>query len=249
MANSAGFTVVLITGVGRGLAEIYLLRPNHIVIGSVRDRESPNYDELKKLPTAEGSRLFLVSIESSNLDDPKNALKDVESEGITHIDVVIANAGACPFPGPLQTVMIQDVLDAFKVNAASPIQLYQATRPFLEKSARPVWLSVSSVAGSIKNVEENKTHFLLAYGMSKSALDFFTMAVHAAHSNWISYAVHPGLVQTDLGNQGARMQGLEEAPVTLKDSCNSIIASIDKATRAEVSGKFIDLVDNNEIPW
>lgn len=62
--------------------------------------------------------------------------------------------------------------------------------------------------------------------MSKAALDFFTVAVHSAHPNFIVYAIHPGLVQTDLGNGGAKMQGLEKAPVTLEDSCAKIMGSV-----------------------
>ncbi|UKZ75706.1 hypothetical protein TrVFT333_003398 [Trichoderma virens FT-333] len=253
MAISTKPTVVFITGAGRGIGKgltaVYLLRPNHVVIGSVRDKSSPNHDELKKLPTAEGSRLILVSIDSSELDDPAKALEHVQSEGITYIDIVIANAGICPSPGPFQNVPIKDVLEGFKVNAAAPIQLYHATSPFLEKSTQPVWLSISSIVGSIKNAEQYNAPFIFAYGLSKSSLNFFTMAIHAAHPNWISYAVHPGLVQTDMGNAGARMQGLEKAPVTLEDSCSSIIVSIDKATRAETSGRFIDLASDTEISW
>lgn len=166
---------IIYLGIGKGLIEAYLLRPNHIVIGSVRDKSSPNYAELKKLPTAEGSRLILISIENSELDGPEKALKDVASQGIDHIDVIIANAAICPYPAPLQNVAVQDVLDALRINAVSPVQLYHATRPFLAKSSQPVWLSLSSVVGSIKNVEIHKADSFLAYGVSKSALGFFTM--------------------------------------------------------------------------
>lgn len=118
-----------------------------------------------------------MSIDSSELDDPAKALDAVESEGIMHIDIVIANAGICPSPGPFPSVPIQDVLDGFKVNTAAPIQLYHATRPFLEKSAQPVWLSISSIVASIKNVEKHNAPFLFAYGISKSSQNFFTMWV------------------------------------------------------------------------
>jgi NAD(P)-dependent dehydrogenase (short-subunit alcohol dehydrogenase family) len=62
--------------------------------------------------------------------------------------------------------------------------------------------------------------------MSKAALNFFTMAVHSANPNIIAYAVHPGLVQTDLGNGGAKARGLEKAPVTLEDCCSKVMASV-----------------------
>ncbi|ODQ69378.1 hypothetical protein LIPSTDRAFT_30822 [Lipomyces starkeyi NRRL Y-11557] len=57
-------TIVLITGasrsLGKALVQTYLSRPNHIVVGSVRDKASPNAQELNTLPPAAGSRLFLV---------------------------------------------------------------------------------------------------------------------------------------------------------------------------------------------
>ncbi|KAJ5093872.1 hypothetical protein N7456_009733 [Penicillium angulare] len=251
MSNSTNTTVVFITGVGRGIGrsilEAFLLRPNHIVIGSVRDKTSEKYEELKKLPTADASRLLLVSIDSANMDDPQASIKDIEAEGITHIDVVIANAGITPSAGPLDKVTIQDVSDALSINAMSPIQLYHATRPLLEKSSRPVWFSMTSAAGSIGNVEIHNAQFFLAYGISKAAMNFFTKSIHAAHTNWIAYAVHPGVVQSEMGNQGARLQGLEKAPVTLEDCATNILASVDGATREHTSGKFFNFTDNSHI--
>ncbi|KAJ5287420.1 hypothetical protein N7478_003106 [Penicillium angulare] len=237
------------TGIGRSILEAFLLRPNYIVIGSVRDKTSEKYEELKRLPTAYGSRLLLISIDSTNMDDPQASIKDIEAEGITHVDVVIANAGITPSAGPLDKVAIQDVSDALSINAMSPIQLYHATRPLLEKSSRPVWFSMTSAAGSIGNVEMHNAHFLLAYGISKATMNFFTKPVHAAHANWIAYAVHPGLVRSEMGNEGARLQGLEKAPVTLEDCATNILAPIDGATRGKTSGRFLNFTDNSELPW
>lgn len=62
--------------------------------------------------------------------------------------------------------------------------------------------------------------------MSKAATNFFTMAVHRAQANFIAYAVHPGLVQTDFGNAGAKMQGMEKATIALEDSCAKIMSYV-----------------------
>lgn len=64
------------------------------------------------------------------------------------------------------------------------------------------------------------------------------------------------------------MQGLEKAPVTVEDCCNKIvplvrftcffgghlvamltISQIDSATREKTSGKFINVLDGEELPW
>lgn len=97
-------------GIGKAIAERYLLRSNHIVIGSVRDATTPKNEELRKSLTADGSRLLLVGIESTSLTDPKNAVKVIEAAGITHVIIVIVNAGISSTPAGLDTVDIQDVI-------------------------------------------------------------------------------------------------------------------------------------------
>ncbi|KAL9083282.1 MAG: hypothetical protein Q9165_008588 [Trypethelium subeluteriae] len=249
----ASTTVVFITGAGRGigraLTEAYLGRPNHLVIGSVRDSAHPKYQDLKGFPAANGSRLHLVSIENTSIEDPKKAVKSIEAAGVSHIDIVIANAGISPTPSPAETVDIKDVIDCFHVNTVSPIVLYQAVKPLLEKSSSPKWLTVSSAAASIDRLEVHNASFVSAYGISKAGVDWFTVAVHASNPKWIAFAIHPGLVQTEMGNMGARLMGLEEAPNTLEESSSKTIAVLDKATRESTSGKFINVIDGSEFPW
>lgn len=68
-------TVVLITGttrgVGKAILELYLLKPDHIIISGNRD---PN------------------NTASQALVDPANAIRDLESHGVDHVDIVITNA-------------------------------------------------------------------------------------------------------------------------------------------------------------
>jgi NAD(P)-dependent dehydrogenase (short-subunit alcohol dehydrogenase family) len=62
-------TVVLITGanrgIGKGLLELYLLKPNHLVIAANRDPEHPTSKALAELPTADGTRLLVVKIDAT----------------------------------------------------------------------------------------------------------------------------------------------------------------------------------------
>ncbi|ROT38152.1 NAD(P)-binding protein [Sodiomyces alkalinus F11] len=246
-------TTVFITGVGRGigrgLLEAYLARPNHTVIGSVRNSADPKYDELKALPAGEGSKLILVSIESSSLTDPKKAVEEVQAAGVSVIDIVIANAGYAPPTVPAEQVEIKDVVEAFNVNTVGPIVLYQAVRPLLEKSAQPKWLSVSTAAASIDRLDAYNASFVAAYGISKAAQNWFTVGVHSANKSFIVFAIHPGLVQTEMGNAGARSLGLKEAPNTIEESVTKTIDFVEKSTREETSGKFFNVIDGAVIPW
>ncbi|KAK9364982.1 NAD(P)-binding protein [Lipomyces kononenkoae] len=250
-----GSTVVLITGVsrgiGRGLVEAYLSRPNHIVIGSVRDKTTPYVQELESLPAAEGSRLLLIKIESTALGDPAEAIKDVEAAGIDHIDVVIANAGGTGGGAfqPLDTVSVDMMTQAFNVNALGPVVLYQAVYPLLQKSKTPKWISISSAVATIGNMETRQTHIVPAYGAAKAALNWVTVAAHSANKWLIAVAMHPGFVQTDLGNSAAKKIGLEKATTTTEECIDAITRFVDNATREKSSGKFVNVIDGTEIPW
>lgn len=61
--------VVLITGanrgIGKGLLELYLLKPNHFVIAANRDPEHPTSKALAELPTADGTSLLVVKIDAT----------------------------------------------------------------------------------------------------------------------------------------------------------------------------------------
>ncbi|KAL4963350.1 NAD(P)-binding protein [Aspergillus stella-maris] len=252
-------TIVLVTGVSRGigrtLLETYLVRPHHTVIGSIRDPSAPYASDLQSLPTATGTTLHLVKIESSNADDAFAAVQQLASSDsaptIKHLDVVIANAGGAGENGiiPLDSVSGAVVTDVLAVNALGPLALYQTIKPLLEKAAAPVWVSISSAAGSIGRLELHKAHIAPAYGIAKAALNWVTIAIHSANKGFVAFAVHPGLVQTESGNRSARAMGLPQAPNPQRQSVDGILGLVDSATREKTSGKFFNVIDGTEIPW
>ncbi|TVY86317.1 Norsolorinic acid ketoreductase [Lachnellula willkommii] len=224
--------VVFITGAGRGigfaLAQAYLSQTNCTVIASARNGSA----ELKALPAGNGSKLLLVTIENLSSTDPKNAVKEVEAAGIRYIDIVIANAGVSPPVDPLETVELEEMSTTFKINALGPLGLFQASKDLLDKSSNPRWVSVSSAAGSIGAMEAFGAYIAPAYSVSKAAL------------NWITL-----LVATDMGNKTAKFLGLEKAPYTQEYCAEHMINLIEKASRESTSGKFIDVIKGEEVPW
>ncbi len=161
-------------GIGKGLAQAYLLRPNHTVIGSIRDDTTPNIAELKSSPTADGSKLLLVHVESTSTEDPKKALSEIQSAGIDYIDVVIANAGGSPPVEPIDIVKPSDMILTFQTNALGPLILFQTFRPLLQKSRSPKWISVSSKAGSCGCMGGMGSWITPAYGAAKASLNWIT---------------------------------------------------------------------------
>jgi norsolorinic acid ketoreductase len=131
--------------------------------------------ELKALPTGNGSRLLLVTIESASYSDPRSAVKEMVAAGIHHVDIVIANAGVSPPVAPLETVGLEEMVATFQVNALGPLALFQVSRDLLKKSNNPKWVSISSAAGSIGSMEAFGAHIAPAYCVSKAALNWITL--------------------------------------------------------------------------
>ncbi|KAJ0277355.1 hypothetical protein Brms1b_007390 [Colletotrichum noveboracense] len=105
--------IVLITGanrgIGKGLLEKYLARPNHTVIGTVRDPDHESAKVLASLPKANGSSLVLVKFDITVKTDGLEAVKQLEAQGINHLDVVIANAGVCFAWPKVSEIKVEDI--------------------------------------------------------------------------------------------------------------------------------------------
>lgn len=144
-------TIVLISGanrgIGKGILELYLSKPNHTVIAANRDPNHPSSKALADLPTAEGSSLVLVKVDATVSTDALEAVKHLEAQGIDHIDIVIANAGVCYVWPKVSEVKAEDIQGHFVPNVHGFIWLYQATLPLLKKSKLGKFISIGSSAG------------------------------------------------------------------------------------------------------
>ncbi|KAI1350301.1 aflatoxin biosynthesis ketoreductase nor-1 [Xylaria sp. FL0043] len=231
-------TIVFISGVSRGigkaLAAAYLSRPNHRVIGSIRNSSPPEgVEELSLSPTANGSSLMLVKIESTNPEDPERVLQEMIVAGVDRLDIVISNAGGSPVPpSPLESVSAEELLSVYHTNVIGPLRLFQVFKPLLQKSKTPKWIWQSSIGGSITSMAQTSSWIAPSYGASRAA------------SNWIA-----SLVQTPSGNWVAQQIGMEKAPITMELCVERIMTLVDGATRNKVSGKFISTVEGIELPW
>ncbi|OTA57982.1 NAD(P)-binding protein [Hypoxylon sp. EC38] len=240
MANP---TVILITGVSKGIglriAEICLDRPNHVVIGSIRDDTTQAVAELKKRAPAEGSKLLLVHIESTSPEDPKKAAAVVEAAGIDHVDIIIANAGASPFPVlPIETIPNADLVWAFQANAAGPLGLFQAFRHLLQKSKSPKWASITSTVSFTRP------------SLPADWLIELVRALAYSQQEWLTVIdIHPGHARTEPGNWIAKQIGLEEAPLTIDESAKAVLKTVETTTREAALGKLIHAVDGSVLPW
>lgn len=147
-------TIVLITGasrgLGRGLAERFLAKPNHVVVAANRDPNGETSRALQDLPKGEGSRLIIVKLDSAVEADTIEAVKTLEAQGIDSLDIVVANAGISEVYPAVSAVNASDLQRHITINVLGVIWLYQAVLPLLRKSPDPKWVTMGSSAGSLE---------------------------------------------------------------------------------------------------
>ncbi|PMD31479.1 putative aflatoxin biosynthesis ketoreductase nor-1 [Hyaloscypha variabilis F] len=234
-------TVYLITGanggIGLALVTEYAQRANNIIVAGVRDNTKSA--ALRAIVPASSSKIIIVKIDSLSATDPATAVASLSKHSITHLDVVIANAGIANHWGSAITTPAEELEVHLKVNAVGPLVLFQAVYPLLEKSTvQPKFVAISTGIASITDMEQFPVPST-AYGTSKAALNYVMRKLHFEHPNIVIYPINPGWVQTDMGSGSANSFGMEDAPTTLVDSIVGVTKSIDNATREGESGKLV----------
>ncbi|KAF2647184.1 putative aflatoxin biosynthesis ketoreductase nor-1 [Lophiostoma macrostomum CBS 122681] len=242
-------TVYFVTGAARGLGKAfvanYLARSGTTVIAAVRNSSSSG--SLKDLPVGKGSKLVIVEIDSRDPPTAAKAISSLESQGISKIDVVIANAAISTEADPVADVKLDVLKEHVEVNAYGPLVLFQAVLPLLQKSSNPKFAALGSPLGSITGME-SRPFPAASYGISKVALHWIVRKIHLEHANITSFALDPGFVQTDMGNSGAQRVGMEKAFITTEESINFLVPAIDKATKAATSGHFPS-IEGGDFAW
>jgi norsolorinic acid ketoreductase len=114
-------TVYLVTGsargIGRGIVKELLKRPNTTVFAGVRDTNAPAAADLKRLEVGKESKLILLTLDATKKSDNDAAVSAIKSYGLSHVDVVIANAGVATKPRPTVDVPESDFLYAYQVRS------------------------------------------------------------------------------------------------------------------------------------
>ncbi|KXG52063.1 Short-chain dehydrogenase/reductase SDR [Penicillium griseofulvum] len=235
-------TIVLITGanrgIGKGILELYLKKPNHFVIAANRNPTHPTSEALYDLPTAKGTTLEVIKMDALSPTDPDAAVQALATNRITHIDILIANAGIALSWPRVSDVKVEDIQKHIDVNVYGFIHLYQAFRPLLREAQAPKWVTIGNFV-PMQNA---------AYAPTKAVQHWYTKAI-SVEDPWLNaFPVDPGWVQTDLGNRGADAFGFEKAAVTVEDSAAGVVKVIDASTLETHSGKLFKF-DGNEEPW
>ncbi|KAK4443770.1 Norsolorinic acid ketoreductase [Podospora aff. communis PSN243] len=229
-------TTVLITGgsrgIGLGLVTKFLAQPNHTVIALNRS-PSPTLD---LLPRAPGSTLITLQYDASIPSSATNAIAALQEKGVSHLDIVIANAAILTGYPLVKDATREGLMEHYLVNVVGPLELYQAARGLLEKGERPRFAIVGSGAGSFARQPPIPHAY---YGGSKAVLPWYAIRLHAEDEWLSSFVIDPGWVKTEMGNTGAAFFGLKEAFGEVEDAVNGIYNVTTTATREKFGGKLV----------
>ncbi|KAJ5753370.1 uncharacterized protein N7511_007523 [Penicillium nucicola] len=240
-------------GLGLGLTKALLGRPGNILVVSVRNPEAAATlkSDVRNVTVGKDSVLHIIELDFSTAIPPQEIFQAVTtiSPTISHIDVLICNAG---FAAPMTRASLtsaEDLRTSFEVNTIAPLMVFQAFWPLMKKShSSPKLVVISSSVGSIAEQEPVPGG---AYGPSKAASNWITKALHSENEahGLVAFALHPGWVQTRAGEFVAKEWGYSGSPpVTVEESVTGMLKVIDEATRENFSGKFV--TQTGEIlPW
>jgi len=233
-------------GIGKGLLEIIIARPETTVIAAVRDI-APSTKALSSVKVGKDSKLIIVKIDSSVDTDPASAVAELKSKhSISKLDVLVSNAG---FMGPSATVLETSadvVRQSLEINTIGPLNLIKAFYPLLEASSDPKFLVITSTIGSFGEMANYPVPFF-SYGLSKAAANYLVSKLKYEVPKLTTIAFNPGWIKTDMGNFAATSVGMAEAPTELEGSVKGLVEQFDKAT-IEKSGSFLT-AEGQTIPW
>ena len=220
----------LVTGANRGIGLAFarhLSKRGDRVIATCRQPEKAR--DLAKLP---------LRLEKLDVADEKSiaALAGrIEGEAL---DVLINNAGIGEAGPMFGRLLMKDLEEAFRVNAAGPAALTQALLPNLRAGKRRAIVNLSSDLGSIS---ENESGGWIAYRASKAALNQLTRvaAAELKREAFICIAISPGWVRTDMGGPAG--------PLSPDESVAAMLEVIDRLEPSD-TGRFLDQ-HGKPMPW
>ncbi|OAQ59368.1 short chain dehydrogenase domain-containing protein [Pochonia chlamydosporia 170] len=239
MATVAKPTVYVVTGgnrgIGLGLVKGLLSRPSTTVIATVRNNASATslkQDISATVKIGDQSNLEIVELDLTAAPSAGKVEEIFSRLGYDHIDVLVNNAGVSPPMFTAAQTPAEDLRVAFEVNTIAP---------------QPKVIMMSSSVGCITFQELSGG----SYGPSKAALNWITRALHLQNeeAGLVAVALHPGWVQTRMGEKSAKdWEYPHPPPETVDNSVKGVLEVIDGATRDTVAGKFVTY-QGQVLPW
>jgi NAD(P)-dependent dehydrogenase (short-subunit alcohol dehydrogenase family) len=199
-------TTTLVTGATRGIGREVarrLVEAGQTVYLGARDLESGT-------AVAEAIGAIPIQLDATSSSSIAAAATRIRDE-VGSLDVLVNNAGIAGDQKPPGAATIADMRKVFDTNVFGASEVIDAFTPLLEASEAPVLVNVSSAVGSLTlNSAQDSRWTILAYPMSKAALNMLTVVYARAFPRWRVNATTPGLTATEFTGSRDGKPSVEE---------------------------------------
>lgn len=197
----------VITGSTSGIGKVTaweLARQGHILYILVRNIKMGEQLKQEIVAQTSNKNIHVVRCEMTDLQSVREAAEELKTK-LTGINILINNAGAAFTKKRLS----KDKFElTFALNHLGPFLLTNSLMPLLQKGqARIINISSEAHRNSKPNFDDLKWEHtpykgLKAYGITKLYNIFFTKSLAEKYKEFgiVSYALHPGVVKTNIWN-------------------------------------------------
>jgi NAD(P)-dependent dehydrogenase (short-subunit alcohol dehydrogenase family) len=138
-----------------------------------------------------------IQLDATDAASIAAAVERIRNE-VGFLDVLVNNAGIAGQQRPPGEATLADLRTVFETNVFGAAAVIDAFIPLLDASSAPVVVNVSSAVGSLaRNSAPGSRWKILAYPMSKAALNMLTIQYAKAFPRWRVNSATPGLTATD----------------------------------------------------
>jgi len=154
-----------------------------------------NLDRGREVAEVIGARAISIDVtDDSSVDAAVAGIR--EESGA--LDVLVNNAGISGRQRPVAETDVEDLETVLATNIVGATRVLVACTPLLEASTAPVVVNVSSAVGSLTlNAQPEAIWSIVAYPISKAALNMLTIQYARAFPRWRVNSVTPGLTLTE----------------------------------------------------
>lgn len=241
-------TTTLITGATRGVGfEVArrLVEAGHTVYLGARDLQ-------RGVDAAAAIGATAIQLDVTDGTSIATAVQRVKREAGS-LDVLVNNAGIAGEQRPPGEATLEDLRTVFETNVFGAAAVIDAFTPLLESSATPVVVNVSSAVGSLTLNSSPDTRWrMLAYPMSKAALNMLTVQYARAHPRWRVNSATPGLTATEFVRPAADAPTVEQlraagVRINTVEQGAEVIVRMAQLGLDGLSGTFVG--NDGPIPW
>lgn len=244
----------LITGTSRGIGlsiVIDLLKEeNNFVIATARDLSAKDLQEVAA--NYPETRLALVELNVADVASIKKAAEEVATLLPDGLDYLINNAGINPQPmTSFEDLDLKLFADELSFNTVTVIQVTSAFLPLVKKSGVKKIIFITSVLGSLE-LGGSWPFISNSYSISKAALNMLARKWGAVlkHEGVTVALIHPGWVQTDLGDgiKGWMETYAKNVPQITTAQSSAGVLAVAKNVTTDSTGSFYNY-DGSKLPF